>query len=85
MRKLMEAVESAQQVIEAKGPVDVRGYPYEEGQEIAMAKSSYSQASGAHIEIRTVSRVKDGKVYVAGSNGTGNYLLRNPHNAAILD
>ena len=64
---------------------DVRGYIYEAGQEIAMAKSSYGQAAGAHVEIRTISKVDGGKVYVAGSNGTGNYWLRNPHNAAILD
>ncbi len=68
-----------------KTPTDVRGYIYEEGQEIAMAKSSYGQALGAHVELRTVSRVRDGKVYVAGSNGTGHYWLRNPDNAAILD
>ena len=64
---------------------DVRGYVYEPGQEVAMAKSSYGMARGAHIEIRTVSKVENGKVYVAGSDGTGNYWLRNPQNAAILD
>ena len=66
-------------------PTDVRGYVYEVGQEIAIAKSSYAQASGAHVELRTISKVQDGKVYVAGSNGTGNYWLRNPDDAAILD
>lgn len=75
-----------EELVEApKVPKDVRGYEYEEGQEIAMAKSSYSQISGAHVEIRTVSKIHKGKVYVAGSNGTGNYWLRNPQNAAILD
>jgi len=68
-----------------KTPTDVRGYIYEVGQEIAMAKSSYSMASGAHVEIRTISKVDGEKVYVAGSNGTGNYWLRNHDNAAILD
>lgn len=68
-----------------KIPTDVRGYEYEAGQQIAIAKSSYVMASGAHVEIRTISKVENSKVFVAGSNGTGNYLLRNPRNAAILD
>jgi len=88
MRKLIEAVSCVdeEELVEApKTPKDVRGYEYEVGQEIAMAKSSYAQTSGAHVEIRTVSKVENGKVYVAGSSGTGNYWLRNPGNAAILD
>lgn len=64
---------------------DVRGYIYEPGQKIAIAKSSYGYLSGAHVEVRTVSRVEKGKVYVAGSNGNGHYWLRKPGNAAILD
>lgn len=63
---------------------DIRKKKFAVGQEIVIAKNTYVHAKGAHCELRTVSKIADGKVYVHGANGKGNYWLRKPENAAIL-